>query len=105
MIHNLYSIYDRKAGYFLPAFHVQSEADALRSFKDVIINSDTNVSKYPADYDLIQLGHINLISGMVEALTPTGLIINGLVALQEAEAERRRYQALLNPETPSPSES
>ena len=52
-IHKLYSIYDRKAAYYLPAFQMRSHADAERQFSEIVTSSDTPISKYPADYDRV----------------------------------------------------
>jgi len=92
----LYSIYDRKAAYYLPLFTVRSDADAIRQFTDIITQSDTNVSKYPADYDLVSLGEIDLEIGRIEPVYPARTIINGLVAFQAAQTERARYAKILS---------
>lgn len=94
-ISNIYSIYDRKAGYYLPLFMARTEGEALRQFNQIVIGSDTDISKYPADFDLVLLGTIKLESGVI---TPEELpepIINGLVALQNVTTERRRYERML----------
>lgn len=93
---NIYSIYDRKAGYYLPVFNLRSDADALRSFTDMVVSSDTPVSKYPADFDLIRLASMDLETGLVTPVFPVHIVINGLVCLQTAQVERSRYQALMS---------
>lgn len=88
----IYSVYDRKAQYYLPPFYADSNVQALRSFTEAVVTSDTDISRYPSDFDLVGLGHIDLITGKVTSLTHVDLIINGLVALQQAQEERRRYR-------------
>ena len=95
---NIYSIYDRKAQYYLPVLNARTDADAIRIFTDGVTSSDTQVSKYPADFDLVRLGKIHLETGLIDREWPVGLVINGLVALQTAQTERARYQALLQPQ-------
>lgn len=88
----IYSIYDRKAQYYLPVFVARTDADALRQFADLVVNSDTPLSKYPADFDLVRLGVMNVESGNIDPERPVGLLINGLVSLQASIAERERYR-------------
>lgn len=95
-INNLYSIYDRKAAYYLPLFTMRSHADAERQFSEIVTNSDTPVSKYPADYDLVCLGQMNLETGQIVPTYPCETLINGLVSLQNAHFERSRYAKALN---------
>lgn len=96
MINHLYSIYDRKAAYYLPIMTVRSDADAERQFQEIVVQSDTPVSKYPADYDLVCLGSIDLEHGRIDPTYPVRTLINGLVSLQQAQTERQRYAKILN---------
>lgn len=97
MINSIYSLYDRKAQYYLPLFTAQTDTDAIRMFSESIITSDLPLSKYPADFDLIRIGTVDLEKGILTPEHPTYPVINGLVALQNANVERARYQAVLNP--------
>lgn len=97
-VNKLYAIYDRKAAYYLPIFQMRSHADAMRQFTEIVTNSDTPVSKYPADYDLVCLGAIDLENGQIVATYPCETIINGLVTLQNAHLERSRYAKAINPQ-------
>lgn len=94
----IYSLYDRKAAYYLPLFQMRGHADATRQFTEIITQSDTPVSKYPADYDLVCLGSIDLETGQIDPVYPCETIINGLVALQNAQIERSRYAKILKTE-------
>lgn len=95
-INHLYSIYDRKAAYYLPVFTLRSHADALRQFTEIVTASDTPVSKYPADYDLVCLGKMDLETGQVVPTFPCEVLMNGLVSLQNAHLERSRYAKSLD---------
>jgi len=97
-ISKLFAAYDRKAQYYLPVFQARSEAEAIRSFSEAVISSDSNVSRYPAEYDLVFLGDMDMETGEITPQFPVGLIINGLVALQAAQADRARYAKALNPQ-------
>jgi len=93
----IYSVYDRKAAYYLPLFTMRSNADAIRQFSE-IVTGDTPIAKYPADYDLVCLGSINLENGSIEPQYPCETIMNGLVSLQNAQLERSRYAKILAPQ-------
>lgn len=97
-LNHLYSIYDRKAAYYLPIFQMRSHADAERQFTEIVTQSDTPISKYPADYDLVSLGQIDLESGEITPRYPCETIASGLVCLQNAHLERSRYAKAINPQ-------
>lgn len=105
----LYSIYDRKAQVYLPPFTAQHEAMALRTFAEAVVSSETPVSQYPADFDLLLLGAVDVETGILVQETPSPRpIINGLVALTNAQRERQRYQSILSTvgeEEPAPEAS
>lgn len=91
----LFSIYDRKAAFFLPVFSLRSQQDARRQFVE-IVTGDTPIAKYPGDYDLVCLGEFNDQDGEVIPYSPRETIINGLTALQAAHSERERYRKALD---------
>lgn len=96
-MHNfIYTIFDRKAAYCLPVFNVKTDTDAMRQFTNIVVNSDTDISKYPADFDLLCIGHIDLDSGFIKEIHPPKTIINGLVALTGAQSDRARYKKVLD---------
>lgn len=99
-IEGLYSIWDRKAGYYLPVFNKKSDAEALREFQNLVVNSETPISRYPADFDLVKIGTMEMETGYIESLKNTHALINGLVSLQEAHEERRRYNTILKLDSP-----
>lgn len=56
MIQQMYSVYDEKAGAFLPPFFVPTHGIALRAFKDCVNSKDHQFGKHPADYTLFYFG-------------------------------------------------
>lgn len=91
----IYAVYDRKAQYYLPPFTARGDAEASRSFTDAVMTSETPISQYPADFDLVRIGEFHLETGV---LTPEGiptLLLNGLVALTDAQRQRSRYQSVV----------
>jgi len=93
-VQGLYSIYDRKTQVYLPLYQATSDEQAHRAFVEVIMTSDTDVSKYPAEMDLVRLGALNIHTGQIEPEYPVGLLINGLVAYEAAIRDRQRYEAI-----------
>ena len=94
--HKIYTIYDRKAQYCLPVFSFKSDADAIRSFTQIVVSSDTDIAKYPADFDLIAIATLNIETGQCFEIMPMQILINGLVALQTSNNERDRYKKVLD---------
>lgn len=93
----MYATYDRKAAVYLAPFFVQHEPEALRAFTEAVVSSDTPLSQYPADFDLFRIGNFELETGHLDVEPHPVPVINGLVALTASQAERRRYQSILNP--------
>ncbi|AXL15432.1 nonstructural protein [Microviridae sp.] len=56
MIHYQFSIYDSKAGAYLPPFILPREEMAIRTFGDCINATDHQFSLHPEDYTLFRLG-------------------------------------------------
>lgn len=95
-IYGIYSVYDRKAQTYLPLFQETRDELAVRTFTKIILTTETPISEYPADFDLVRLGAWNSDTGSIEPEIPMGLIINGLVALEAAIRERSRYDHIRN---------
>lgn len=106
---DLYAIYDRKAQVYFMPFTAAHEAEALRTFAQMVVQSETPLSQYPADFDLLRLGTIGTETGILTPENPTPYpIINGLVSLTTAQRERSRYQSILSTvqqEEPAPEAS
>lgn len=96
---NLYSAYDRKAGLYLPIFQARNDAEAIRAFTEAVVSSETPISKYPADFDLCSLGSMDLETGEILLEKNSRTILNGMSALLASQAERRRYQQALSPQS------
>jgi len=95
-MNSLFAIYDRKAQYYLPPFTARTDADAHRVFIEAVMSSNTPISQYPADFDLLRIGSIDLETGVLTPQSPPYPLVNGLVALTEAHRERSMYQTVLS---------
>lgn len=91
----IYTIYDRKAEYCLPVFSQRSNAEAERQFTQLVVASDTQMSQYPGDFDLVCIAAMDVQSGKVNALEVPRTVTNGLTCLVNSRSERQRYKSAL----------
>lgn len=66
MITQLFSVYDSKAKTFFKPFHCQNANVAERTFRTVVNDKTTEISKHPADYTLFFIGYFDDETGAVE---------------------------------------
>lgn len=61
-----FTLFDSKAGYYLPPFLARSEAEAKRIVANIVdSNRELAPSKYPADFTLFCIGAYNDETGML----------------------------------------
>lgn len=65
----MFSIRDTKLSVYRRPFFFQHEIEALRAFIEVIRDGNTEVSRFPEDYDLYHIGDYDEVTGLV---TTTG---------------------------------
>ena len=74
MKHKIYSVYDSKAGCYLPLFTFRSRGEAIRAFTETVNDSSSSIGKYPEDYTLFELGVFDDEFGAIDLLqTPTSV--------------------------------
>ncbi len=56
MQHKIFTIYDTKAEAYFPPFYLPQSSMAIRQFGDMVNDSNSSISKHPADYTLFELG-------------------------------------------------
>lgn len=52
----MFAVYDKKAMFFDSPFCVENEVQASRAFEQAVLNPQSTISKYPADFALYYLG-------------------------------------------------
>ena len=64
----VFSIYDKKAGFFGPLMDYMKKGEVLRMFSDMVNEKarPSMVAKHPEDYELYQLGSYENVEGKVE---------------------------------------
>lgn len=56
MIVKMFCIYDSKAEAYMQPFFFQATGLAIRAFEDLVRDDKSNISKYPQDFTLFELG-------------------------------------------------
>lgn len=59
MIHNLYSVLDKKASAYLPVFLARTDQEAMRMMKMTLLRGPSPFSDFPEDYHLYTLGEFD----------------------------------------------
>lgn len=61
----MFAVYDKKAMFFDSPFCVENEIQASRSFEQAVLDPQSTISKYPADFALYYLGEYIASKGNV----------------------------------------
>ena len=73
----LISMHDRAVNAFQPVANVRAEGEALRVFKDLISNPQSQQHQHPDDYDLYIVGYFDDQTGRLEPLDVPRKIADG----------------------------
>lgn len=79
----VYSIRDLVADTYGQLITYPNQASALRDFTAAVRNPDTQLSKFPADFDLVQLGEYDQTSGYLTPCAPVVVCHATAVVLPE----------------------
>lgn len=60
-----YSIFDSKVGSYCSPFFLRSKGEAIRVFTDLANDSKQNISKYPEDFVLFEIGDYDEETGLM----------------------------------------
>ncbi len=83
----IYSIFDTASGLYSRPFFTLSDAEAMRSFSDIIQDADHPVGKHPEDYSLLRIGVYDDTKGNM-ANEENECLVTGL----EAQASMRNIK-------------
>lgn len=86
---NVYSVYDKAAKVYSPAFNAQNNAVALRMFDSACKNPDTQVAKYPQDYELYLLAEWDDNTGEYKNVSPVQRIIQAAEMIPPTKKEAK----------------
>jgi hypothetical protein len=73
VIFNVYSILDSKSHVYSPPFLSRHTGEALRSFTDLVNDDRSTVSKYPGDFQLVQISTFDDELGVFMEVKPVFL--------------------------------
>ena len=71
------SVFDKAVEAFSPVMCVPARGAAVRSFMDECNNSQSALSRHPADYALYEVGEFHEQSGQLVPYDPPRLLCNG----------------------------
>lgn len=78
MTENIYCIYDKEAGISLKPFLIhRNDVAPVREFEEVATNKDSVLYKHAGDFDLMQIGQINLETMEIQQVEPR-LVARGI---------------------------
>ncbi len=63
---NSYSIYDTASGLYSRPFFTPSDAEAIRSFSDIVQDAEHPIGRHPEDYTLFRLGRFDDTTGAID---------------------------------------
>jgi hypothetical protein len=69
----IFAVYDSKAAYFMQPFFSRNAETALRMFREIIQDPQTQVHKFPEDYTLFHIGTYSAADGMIIPQEPRSL--------------------------------
>lgn len=70
----LYAVKDTKVGAFMPPFVARARGEAVRSFQAAIQDGTHAFAKFPADYELWQVGEFDDAHGELMPRVPDRII-------------------------------
>ncbi len=89
----VFSVYDKKAEGYLSPFVFPAVGQAVRAFTNIVNDDRTDMYKWPEDFDLYQLGYMDVGSG--QFTNDATFLIGGMSV---AEPRPHKEQLSLIPE-------
>ena len=89
-----FSVYDKKADAFIPPFYYHMEAQAVRTFKDMVSNVDHAFGRHPEDYDLYAINVFDDASGRFKDDCTPRLVLSGVEARSQVRKTLERIDEL-----------
>lgn len=71
--HGVFSVFDSKAEIWSPPFIARNSGVATRIFEQAVNDANGEISKYPSDYALMEIGAWSEDEGRVEGSVPKNL--------------------------------
>lgn len=84
----VFSLYDVKSECYLPVMCQETRGQAIRQISDVISDGRTQVSRYPEDFKLYELGEFDNKSGELKAMVPPAFVVSVVDIADQLKAGR-----------------
>ncbi len=81
MMLGLYCVYDVKIGTYSMPFFAQTDAQAIRSFRDALDQAGSVLNKHPEDFSLVRIASVLDETGAVESPVTPQRVDDGAQAL------------------------
>ena len=94
MIKGLYSIYDKKACFYVAPFSARNDAEAVRSVTQALRDPNTQLAQHPEDFHLVTIGSFDDNTSEI-SYSPPHVIVECSALAQEAKP----YTLNLTPQT------
>lgn len=65
MVQKIFNVYDCKAEHYNNPFFLRTRGEALRGFQEVCNDPQSQISKYPADFTLFEIGEYDQVTGKI----------------------------------------
>lgn len=69
------AVHDRQLDSYLRPFVAQSIGQAIRSFRDEVNRTDSDLNKHPEDYTLFHIGNYDEQTGAITSITASQIAI------------------------------
>ncbi len=78
MLLRAFSVYDSKVEAYMRPFFMQTEAEALRAFRETVNDGQSSFFKHPEDYTLFKVGTFDESTGLISGfeLVSLGLALH-----------------------------
>lgn len=104
MKRKLFAVYDLKAQFYGNPFLFTHKGEAIRAFMTACGDPQTNMYRYPEDYQLFYLGEYDDTTGRFAGLPHPEHLNNAIeftTKLKEAQNDQRKMPAVTDTPTPS----
>lgn len=88
MERKLFAVRDVKVSEYSNPMYYPSEIHAVRDFEQAAKNKETNIGRYPGDFELYQIAVMDSVTGRIEHIEPTKFIISAASLANKKEGKK-----------------
>lgn len=72
----MYSIHDSKAEAYFTPIYFRTTGEALRAFESTCKDPESNLSRYPSDFTLVEIGAFDELTAKIETHAQPTILAN-----------------------------